>query len=109
MKFKIDHTAGAGTSLQGYLNYTTLESLIKAFGEPQRWDDESDKVTTEWTIIFEDGVVATIYDWKRYQLGAPGMTEPYDWHIGGNYTDAVDRVVAVLSQSEKVVSEKVPS
>jgi Ni/Co efflux regulator RcnB len=101
MKFKVDHTAGSGTSLMGYLENTTLESLIKSFGEPQRWD-EGDKVTTEWTILFDDGVVATVYDWKRYDLGAPAMTELYDWHIGGNCTDAVDRVVSVLSQKSMV-------
>lgn len=101
MKFTVDHNAGAGTSLMGYLEYTTLEELINAFGEPQRWE-EGDKVTVEWTILFDDGVIATIYDWKRYELGTPGLTERYDYHIGGNCTDAVDRVVSVLSQKSMV-------
>jgi translation initiation factor IF-1 len=26
-----------------------------------------DKVTIEWGIRFEDGTIATIYDWKRYE------------------------------------------
>ena len=95
MQFVVDHTAGTGTSLRGYID-TTLETLINTFGEPQRWDDELDKVTTEWTIVFDDGTVATIYDWKRYELGAPGMNEVYDWHIGGESNDAVERVSSAL-------------
>lgn len=95
MQFIVDHTAGSGTSLMGYID-TTLETLINTFGEPQRWDDENEKVTTEWTIVFDDGTTATIYDWKRYELGAPSLTENYEWHIGGDSKDAVDRVSSAL-------------
>lgn len=103
MKFTVDHTAGSGTSLMGYVD-TTLETLINVFGEPQRWDDENEKVTAEWTIIFEDGTVATIYDWKRYELGTPGMNEMYDWHIGGENIHAVSRISVALGMAARVNS-----
>lgn len=96
IQFIVDHTEGSGTSLVGYVE-TTLETLIKAFGEPQRWD-EGDKVTTEWTLVFEDATVATIYDWKRYELGAPASDEMYEWHIGGNSKEAETHVKSVLSK-----------
>lgn len=67
----------SGTSLQGYVQATLLE-LTRVFGKPQ---GTSDHVTTEWLIRFEDGTIATIYDWDRAEPPAP--TEVIDWHIGG--------------------------
>jgi hypothetical protein len=45
-------------------------------------------------LQFEDGTVATIYDWK---MNSTPMRE-YSWHIGG-YGDqaAVDRVVDTIA------------
>jgi len=103
MKFTVDNNLGAGTSLVGYVD-TTLEALISVFGEPQRWDDEYEKVTAEWTIIFEDQTIATIYDWKRYEMGTPGMNELYDWHIGGENIHAVSRVSAAMGIPARVHS-----
>ena len=83
-----------GTSLQGYV--TTTRSMIEwAFGEPEEFG-EGDKVTTEWDILFDDGTVATIYDWKRYEMGAPETNEVIEWHIGGNDITAVEKVLASL-------------
>ena len=74
---------GVGTSLQGYVT-TTRAALIETFGMPTFiTDDEHDKVTTEWVIQFENGIIATVYDWKRYEEGAPALSEIYEWHIGG--------------------------
>ena len=67
--------------------------------EPYEYEmDESDgKVTTEWIARFDDGAVATVYDWKRYDEGAPGMDEVYDWHIGGtDGTGVADRIRALV-------------
>jgi hypothetical protein len=81
-----------GTHLQGEIVATRRE-LEKVFGKPTyETDDTFDKVTTEWHIRFADGVVATIYDWKRYEMGAPSMDEKYDWHIGGHDSLAVEHV-----------------
>lgn len=75
-------TAVSGTALRGYVT-TTRRALEAVFGKPTADDDESgDKVTTEWVVDFGD-TIATIYDWKRYEDGAPDMDEVYEWHIGG--------------------------
>lgn len=95
MKFKqVGISARNGTSLQGYVT-ETFRTLAETFGSPESLGVE-DKITVEWAIQFEDGTVATIYDWKRYELGAPGLDEVYEWHIGGHTLSAVDRVVTAL-------------
>ena len=73
-----------GTCLQGYVD-VTYERLVAKLGKPRRYarvmcDGENlEKVQVEWAIKFEDGKVATIYDWKDHrkpeQIGR--------WHIGG--------------------------
>jgi len=86
----------SGTHLQGEI--TASRRLIESvFGVPTFVDGPSeDKVSTEWVIRFDDGLVATIYDWKRYEQGAPGMDEVYAWHIGGSLVDVVERVHEVI-------------
>ena len=71
-----------GTCLQGYIE-TTYEELVNVFGEPTSL--RGDKVTVEWTILFSDGTVASIYDWKLSET--PMGT--YRWHIGGMSQHAV--------------------
>jgi len=91
-----------GTSLQGYVT-TTRAALIETFGMPafitEAGDSVWDKVTTEWIIKFDNGIVATIYDWKRYEEGAPSLNEVYEWHIGGNNDLAVSQVRSVLAST----------
>ena len=88
------------TSLQGYVT-TTRSALIETFGMPVFITDEAgwEKVTTEWIIKFDNGIVATIYDWKRYEEGAPSLNEVYEWHIGGNNDLAVSQVRSVLAST----------
>ena len=78
------------TSLQGYVE-TTYDTLVAVFGEPLRGGD---KTTVEWILKFEDGTVATIYDWKEYDTP---MGE-YDWHVGGNKRIAAALVQEVLDE-----------
>jgi hypothetical protein len=78
-----------GTSLRGYIKATRAE-IEKVFGAPtMAYDDTDDKVSTEWVLDFGSGVVATIYDWKRYEMGVPQMDERIVWHIGGRNSDAL--------------------
>ena len=103
MKFIKDPDATTGTSLQGYTQ-TTLRQLIEVFGEPEQYG-EGDKVTVEWCLKFEDGTVASIYDWKRYELGTPELDEIYEWHIGGSSDAAVYAVqeqLGVRAESHKL-------
>lgn len=85
----------AGSSLVGYLEDVTRSELEQTFGSPHEIQpDEGDgKVTTEWVITI-DGVLATIYDWKRSQ--APGMDERITWHIGGFTSRVADTVNAII-------------
>lgn len=81
MKFTKDPSVTNGTSLQGYTE-TTMRTLIDVFGQPEYYG-EGDKVTVEWCLLFEDGTIATIYDWKRYELGTPELDELMHWNVGG--------------------------
>lgn len=90
---------GTGTHLQGYIT-TTRAALIETFGMPTFMsDDDSEKVTTEWVIKYENGIIATIYDWKRYEEGAPALNEVYEWHIGGYNELAVSQVQKTLASA----------
>ena len=101
-----EHNEGAdGTSLQGYVTATYAE-LVAKFGEPTFTN--GDKVTAEWVLDFKvvkdgeedfDYVTATIYDWKRYEEGAPVLNEVYEWHIGGYSETAVSRVQETLASA----------
>lgn len=87
-----------GTSLQGEFIATRAE-IEAVFGQPTySTQDEWEKVTTEWDITFSDGTVATIYDWKRYEMGAPKMHESYQWHIGGHTSHAVSLVIQTMKE-----------
>ena len=83
----------AGTSLQGYVT-TTLRDISAVFGEPTFYYP-GEKVTVEWGIKFDDGTIATIYDWKRYE-DAPEADEVIEYHIGGNSSAAVNAVSDAL-------------
>lgn len=95
----ISHKNLYGTSLRGYVTTTRLV-LEEAFGEPEFYG-EGGKVTVEWMIRFEDGSVATIYDWKRYEEGTPAMTEVIEWNIGGKHDGG-----PVVSYINNIVSLK---
>jgi hypothetical protein len=90
MKFTKDSNA-SGTSLQGYIR-AYYHQLVAVFGEPDYTN--GDKVTAEWCLDFEDGTVATIYDWKEYETPM-GL---HQWHIGGKSQEAVDRVTDTFTE-----------
>lgn len=94
MKFTTDNVSIDGTWLQGSIVATRRE-LEAAFGAPS-FEGEGDKTTTEWDILFDDGTISTIYDWKRYELGAPAMDERITWNVGGRSFAAVERVEDTL-------------
>lgn len=86
----VTNALAAGTSLVGYV-HTTYDRLVDILGEPR--DGSADgKTTASWTIKFEDGSIATIYDWKQPQT----PTQDYQWHIGGFNSGVVERIGALL-------------
>ena len=95
MKFtQATWTEANGTSLQGYVT-ATYDQLVERFGEPE---GGGDKTTVEWCLAFEDGTIATIYDWKEYET----PMYAYDWHIGGKSNTAVTRVKQAFKQGATV-------
>jgi hypothetical protein len=94
--FTLDSSLGAGTSLRGYVT-TTLGKLIDTFGQPEYYG-EGDKVTVDFSILFDNGVVATIYDWNRYEMGTAALDEVFEYNIGGHSLQAVILVKQALGQ-----------
>jgi len=85
-----------GTSLRGTID-CSFDQLVKAFGMPMFDTSGDEKVKAEWHIEFDDGTIATIYDWKS--LIDPEKNT--DWHIGGfakgNPKDNVLSVLALIA------------
>lgn len=79
-----------GTHLQGYVR-SSYDNLVELFGPPTS-NGDGYKTDVEWTLEFEDGTVATIYNWKNGRnyckdagLPVEMMTE---WNVGGHESDA---------------------
>lgn len=89
------------SSLKGEFPITYAE-LVEIFGKPKYGpnDSDMDKVTCEWVLTFEDGTIATIYDWKTNRTP---MNE-YEWHIGGQSAEAYTYVVdCIIQHRDKLV------
>lgn len=90
----------SGTHLQGHIDieYSVLK---KIFGKPQ--SDEGYKTDAEWYIQFEDGTVATIYNWKngKNYLGREGTakTKITHWNVGGNSKEVVEKIQDILKSN----------
>lgn len=98
MKFKVRNDNVqllTGTSLQGQMSIT-YDSLMAVFGDHLDGHYKSD---AEWILEFEDGTVASIYNWKngKNYLGEEGLPlrEINDWHIGGKSARAAMLVAEV--------------
>jgi len=98
-----------GTSLQGYV-HAYFSELVAAFGEPLEGD--GDKTQAEWVLVFEvpqddgytDRVVATIYDWKKYDQRADEVTS---WNIGGHDPRAPELVIDYLNYQRDMEDREV--
>tara|TARA_R100000664_G_scaffold8345_1_gene13797 strand:+ start:88 stop:426 length:339 start_codon:yes stop_codon:yes gene_type:complete len=90
----------AGTSFLSYLNVSYSE-LVEVFGEPKEGDGY--KIDSNWEVEFEDGAVATIYNYKTgiNYLGVEGQHKEHIriWHIGGHSNDVIDRIFELLENN----------
>jgi len=96
-----------GSCLQGHVNIKYHE-LVEIFGEPT--DGDEYKVQKEWILQFEDGTVATIYDWKwSEEYNGDGQGTHYtmvpEWNIGGFNINAVCNVLAAIKQFGSIEGE----
>lgn len=85
-----DRSKANGTSLRGYI-YTTYDNIVEHFGEPEH---TSGKTNVEWLIEFDDGLVATLYDWKLNTC----PKKDYNWHIGAHKGIVVNRLADILGE-----------
>jgi hypothetical protein len=96
----LSFTHGDGSETNGFsyqgTHMTTYDDLVKAFGQPTQKGD-GEKTTVEWVIKFNDGTVATIYDWK-YGHTPKDFTE---WNIGGKCKQDYYNVIFQLMRGEK--------
>lgn len=83
---------GDGTCLQDRIS-VGYHTLVDLFGIPQEGDGHRTQV--EWAIVFEDGEVATIYDWKENNkpVGFVGQ-----WNLGGKSSVAPNRVKELIAE-----------
>lgn len=84
-----------GTGLRGYVD-TTARQLTEVFGEP-KLDATADKTNLEWNIKFDDGTIASIYDWKEDQV--PALDKRMEYHIGGKSEKAVQQIARYLKDA----------
>ena len=87
-----------GTHLQGYITADYFK-LVEVFGEPNGVGDDY-KTDAEWELKFDDGTVATIYNWKngKNYCGPAGKAvwEIQNWNVGGFTSEAVARIKEIL-------------
>ena len=93
MNFKSLTTRDEITWLQGYVDASYYE-LHAAFGAPLHNNDG--KTRREWRLEFDDGTLATIYDWKKHDTRVEDVLH---WNIGGRSPDAVHAVQSALDDS----------
>ena len=98
-----------GTGLRGFIkvDYDVLRQL---FGTPT--DGDAYKIDAQWVLRFEDGMVATIYNYKtgRNYAGSHGGGTPtnciVDWHIGGNDPEVVERIKDIIAKWQETEKEE---
>jgi hypothetical protein len=83
-----------GGSRQGSLDDVTYNEIKNKFGHPTYDEPSSDeKVQAEWDIMFDNGVRASIYDYKQYHIPPQSVT---DWSVGGNSPHSAYEVYKVM-------------
>lgn len=84
--------------------------LVKIFGEPLLDTSGDDKTDAEWEIEFEDGTVASIYNWKNGKNwdceNGLKVEDIEEWQIGGHNETARIRVHEVLEALDKSKKHK---
>ena len=96
------------TGLKGEFPICYAE-LVEIFGAPDYGpNSDMDKTTCEWRLQFEDGTVASIYD---YKVGYTPMGE-YEWHISGHdakaYTHVVDTIIMHRDKLVRMIRNHLP-
>tara|TARA_X000001382_G_scaffold84098_1_gene59526 strand:+ start:25 stop:531 length:507 start_codon:yes stop_codon:yes gene_type:complete len=100
-----------GTHFFGSFKGLSFTQLTELFGTPIKneylpWSDETENKDTryQWLIEFEDGLLATIYDWKVDYKKSSVWTDSSDieWHVGGHDPRVMDRVYKLTKLDEQM-------
>tara|TARA_E500000075_G_C6804475_1_gene227808 strand:- start:184 stop:597 length:414 start_codon:yes stop_codon:yes gene_type:complete len=106
MKYEIFEDTG-GTYLQGHID-TTYENIVSVLGK-QHHNGDDYKTDAEWNIKFEDGTIATLYNWKngKNYCGEEGceLEDITEWNIGGHNPRARDLLFSLLNKSDHTLLE----
>jgi hypothetical protein len=90
----------SGTYLLGYIN-CTYDDIVETLGYPLEDGFDDYKSDAEWHIEFDDGLVATIYNYKngKNYLGEHGynVCDIPQWNIGGNSLRVVQMVLDLIN------------
>ena len=94
-KVKIEEFGKAnGTHYQGSV-MTSLSNLKRLFGDPSyHYQDIASKTRNEYILESDEGVIATVYDFKEYR--AYDDNEIIEFHIGGRSKFAVALIRDIL-------------
>jgi len=103
----INEACCSGTCLQGEI-IADYNKIIEKLGSPCEGFDNY-KSDAEWVIEFEDGSIATIYNWKdgKNYLGEGGLDlcDIKEWHIGGKAKRVVAWVDDLINNSWPVFDD----
>ena len=106
MKYEIFEDTG-GTYLQGHID-TIYENIVSVLGK-QHHNGDDYKTDAEWNIKFEDGTIATLYNWKngKNYCGEEGceLEDITEWNIGGHNPRARDLLFSLLNKSDHTLLE----
>ena len=89
-----------GTHFFGSFKGLSFTQITELFGTPIT--SEEDHVKYQWLIEFEDGLLATIYDWKVDYEKSSVWTDPIEWHVGGHDPRVMDRVYKLTKLDEQM-------
>jgi len=94
------------TSLQGNIG-AGYGILCKLFGQPH--DSDGCKSDAGWDIEFDDGTIATIYNWKngKNYCGRDGYDTQKitSWNVGGHSVDAFNRIKRIVeTEGERIAT-----
>ena len=86
-----------GTHFFGSFENVSFEELVELFGNPITTEDND--IRFQWLIEFEDGLLATIYDYKQKKSI---WTDPIKWSVGGHDPRVMDRIYKLIRIDEKM-------
>ena len=99
-----------GTTHQGFC-FPTYSLLVDTFGLPRAGDGYN--TDAEWHIEFEDGTVATVYNFKNGPASLGTAAKPVerieDWMIGGKSREAVRMVREALGLDNNGIVKREPA